>query len=336
MWRARLQVFSSSLGTIGMAIGLFLLLRRAIGGGIGAGDVVFYYGMVQQLSGAVFGLIAVRGRIRESSMFIGEFLDFLSSDQEVEGQRKNARYSINESPALVLSEARFTYPGSNRAALVDVSLAVSGGEWICVLGENGSGKSTLLKLVAGLYQPSSGRIQLSMQSNEGMKDATDAISGVAYVEQQSICYKLTIRENILLGRQDQIAATNEIEHLLDLVGLLETIRELPSGIDTPLGKEFDEGYELSGGEMQRLAIARAAASRPRLLLLDEPTSSLDPASELVVMRNLRDELSDCTCLMATHRPGPVEFADRVVRISAGRLIDTEQHQSVVNNWPGER
>lgn len=315
-WRARIQTVASLLSLGGLSVGLYYLLQQADGGKSSAGNLIFYFGLVQQLAGAVAGLCAVIGRLHESGLYMDEFVRFVAG-----GHDELISEATEGDGALLVHvlNASFTYPGAIQAACHDANLLLRPGEWVVIMGPNGSGKSTLAKMVVGVYEPSSGSITVAHRSDlVGRHVSTGTI---VYVEQRPIGYRLSVRDNVSVsywqGRHDTV----RIEHALAIVGLSEKVESLPLGIDTLVGKEQVGGIELSGGEWQRLALARAVFARPQLLVMDEPTSALDPASEADIMKRLRFALPDTTAMIITHRDGPVAIADAVIRMEKGCIID---------------
>ncbi len=221
----------------------------------------------------------------------------------------------------------FTYPGSQKKALTDISFTVNKGEKISVVGVNGAGKSTLIKLLCRLYRPDSGRILVngrdifSYEYNSYMRQ-------VAAVFQDYRLFAFTIGENISCREKGE-----DREHIIRLaqqVGLGEKLSSLPDGIDTLLGKEYDEaGTELSGGQEQKVAIARALYKDASLIILDEPTSALDPLAEAEIYENFHDLAGGRTAFYISHRMSSSLFCDRILVIDGGRVADFDSHEKLM-------
>jgi ATP-binding cassette subfamily B protein len=210
----------------------------------------------------------------------------------------------------------FSYP-NGRCALTNVSFKIRKGEKIALVGHNGAGKSTIVKLLLRFYDPAEGRITVDGVDLKtiNIQNWRSLISGSF---QDFGHYHFTVRESILLGN----IHANE-EHILQAAkaGELEkTLQNLPKGLSTPLGKEFG-GTSLSGGEWQKIAMARSFVKNASLLILDEPTASLDPKSEIEVFNQFADASSGKTVLLITHRLGSIKMADRILVFKFGKLVE---------------
>jgi ATP-binding cassette, subfamily B, bacterial len=238
-------------------------------------------------------------------------------DEPIEPDPALAVAPTDEGRGVQLESAAFTFPGDGRAALQGVSLDVASGRVVAVVGPTGAGKSTLVELVAGLISPESGRVRLGAGTR-------------AIVFQEAFLFSGTIRHNIALG--DSIG-DEEIWAALRLSRADDFVADTPHGLDTIVG---ERGVTLSGGQRQRVALARALARRPSVLLLDDITSALDPATEAAVLTNLRDAFADTTVLMVASRPSTIALADEVVYLAAGRIIDHGRHGELMARWDGYR
>jgi ATP-binding cassette subfamily C protein CydCD len=201
-----------------------------------------------------------------------------------------------------------TYPGRRIPALRDVGLVVEPGETVALIGPSGCGKSTLLSVVLGLRSPDAGTVRLGGVDLADV-DLDDWRHHLAWVPQRPHLFARTVAENVRLGRPD--AGDAHVTAALDAAGLTEVVRHLPRGVDTPLG---EGGAGLSAGERQRLALARAFVRNAPLLLLDEPTASLDNETEADVLAAVRELAEGRTALIVAHRPALAALADRVVEL----------------------
>jgi ABC-type multidrug transport system fused ATPase/permease subunit len=216
-----------------------------------------------------------------------------------------------------VESADFTFAGDARSALHGVSLDVASGRVVAVVGPTGAGKSTLVELVAGLIPPDSGRVRLDTGTR-------------SIVFQEAFLFSGTIRHNVALG--DPID-DDEIWAALRLAKADDFVADTPHGLDTIVG---ERGVTLSGGQRQRVALARALARRPSVLLLDDITSALDPATEAAVLTNLREAFADTTVLMVASRPSTIALADEVVYLAGGRIVDHGRHGELMERWDGYR
>ncbi|KPI08581.1 Xenobiotic-transporting ATPase [Actinobacteria bacterium OK074] len=217
----------------------------------------------------------------------------------------------------------FTYPGtSSRPALKDVTLTLPLGKIVALVGENGSGKTTLVKLLAGLYAPDGGRILWDDVDAAGA-DRRQLAERIAMVAQDFKRWPFTARVNVAIGRPSAPVTDERVGEAVDRAGAEEVIADLPRGLDTLLGRGFSGGHELSGGQWQRLGIARAAHRRGHILIVDEPTAALDARAELEVFEKIRSLAgTGQTVVLITHRLASVRHADLVHVLDQGRLAES--------------
>jgi ABC-type multidrug transport system fused ATPase/permease subunit len=229
-------------------------------------------------------------------------------------------------PLLELDGVSFAYPDGT-AVLHEVSLRVPAGSRVALVGPSGAGKSTILALVEGFYPVGSGVVRWAGTDVREMPRAA-LRARLGYVEQESPVLAGTVRDNLLLTRPD--ATDPELWGVLADVGLTEVVRRSPRGLDVPVG---DEGVLLSGGERQRLAIARSLLARPELLLLDEPTASLDARNEGLLRETLAAAASDRALLVVAHRLSTVLDSDQIVVLDRGRVVAQGTHEELVDSSP---
>jgi len=266
-----------------------LLLARPVAG------LANVYGQTQALRGALERLMAALDEAPEPPPHAGVTLPPLRGDIELRG-------------------VRFAYPG-RPPALQGLDLHVAAGETLAIVGENGAGKSTLAHLLVRLHEPSSGTILI-----DGIDTARASLASlrqqIGVVPQHVLLFNASARDNIAYGRAEP--TRQDIEQAARLARAHEFIAALPQGYDTLIG---DRGVRLSGGQQQRLALARALLKDPPILVLDEATAMFDPQGEIEFLESSRDALRGRTVLLITHRPASLAFADRVVRMEAGRIVD---------------
>src|SRR5690606_11273727 len=212
---------------------------------------------------------------------------------------------------------RFSYPGSEQEVLRGVDLTLRPGEIIALVGENGAGKTTLIKLLCRLYDPASGRVRVDGTDLRDT-DPREWRQQISVVFQNYVHYFLTARENIWLGDISQPPAEDRIRRAAHLSGVEEAVGRLPDGYDTRLGKMFDQGSELSIGEWQKLALARAFYRDASIVVLDEPTSSLDPLAEAELFRHFRRLVAGRSAILISHRFSTVQMADRIYVLEGGQ------------------
>jgi ATP-binding cassette subfamily B protein len=232
------------------------------------------------------------------------------------------------SSGVTFNRVTFRYPGTEEAVLEDFDLEIPAGKIVAVVGENGAGKTTLIKLIARLYDPDEGTIELDGIDLRRL-DPRELRRRIAAVCQFPVSYYATPAEIISYGDHSAIPSRDRIEAAARAAGAHERIEALPRGYDTPLGKEFADGHELSGGEWQRLALARAFYRDAPLLLLDEPTSMIDAWAEEAWLDRLREHAEGRTALVVTHRFSVARAADLVLVMHDGRVVEAGTHDDLM-------
>lgn len=217
--------------------------------------------------------------------------------------------------AIELEDVSFTYPGEPRPALQHITLRLEAGQQVALIGPSGAGKSTLMGLVMGFLQPTSGRIR-TLYADGTRLPGPPPLPTMAWVDQSPHIFHTTLEANLRLARPE--ATPEELQAALEAAGLAELVRTLPEGLRTVVG---EAGLRLSGGEAQRLALARAFLKDAQILLLDEPTSALDPDTEALLMESTRRLLQGRTALIIAHRLYTVQHADRVIVLENGRIVE---------------
>jgi ATP-binding cassette subfamily B protein len=221
---------------------------------------------------------------------------------------------------VVFENVGFTYPGTERPVLRDLSFTLRAGERLALAGANGAGKSTVVKLLARLYDPNAGRILVDGIDLREF-DPAEWRRRIGVLFQDFGRYQLSAAENIWIGDPQGSAADPRIADAACRVGLDDTVRQWPQGLATPLGRWLHEGVEPSMGQWQRLAIARAVVRDADLLVMDEPTSALDPHTQRDIFRLLKDAAAGRMTLLVSHRPELLELADRIIVLHDGAVAE---------------
>jgi ATP-binding cassette, subfamily B, bacterial len=303
-----------------------LILRGAQQNALSAGVFVALFYALLQLRG---NFVALRLLFSRSQQFYAD-LRHSHTFRGLPGEerREGSAVALPLRDGIRFENVSFCYPGSTQPALVDVALHIRPGERIALVGENGAGKSTLAKLLLGLYQPTSGRIIV-----DGTDLSTVAPAAwrahVGGVLQDFMRYALTARENIGVGCLDRIDDRAAIEQAAQLSSAAGLIAALPQGYDTLLSKEFAGGQDLSLGQWQKLALARAYLRDAPILVLDEPTAALDAITEREVYRQFLALAQAKTVLLISHRVGSARLADRIIVLQHGRLVQQGPHDELV-------
>ena len=222
----------------------------------------------------------------------------------------------------------FAYPGTDRRVLKNFNFTIEPGQRIALIGENGQGKTTVVKLITRLYDPTEGQILLDgVDLREYSLDDLHREMGVIF--QDFMRYEMTVRENIGVGQVEVPHTDEEIALAAQKSLAAEVVKKLPGGYDQMLGRRFVTGLDLSGGEWQRIALARAYLRDAQLLILDEPTAALDAKSELEVFERFAELTAGKMALLISHRFSTVRMADRIVVLAGGRLVEEGTHQQLI-------
>lgn len=229
-----------------------------------------------------------------------------------------------------LDNVSFSYPSSQRPALEGIDLTIYPGERVALVGPNGAGKSTLVRLMLGLYQPSTGTVSVDGSDLATLPPQVwQRRTGAVF--QDYARFAATVRDNIGFGRPERLGDLAAIERAARSASAAEMIADLEEGCETPLGKEFDEGRELSDGQWQTLAIARAYLRDAEFLVLDEPASALDAMAERQVYRQFVEISRRRTVILVSHRLGSVRMADRILFLRQGRIVEQGTHESLMDS-----
>ena len=329
--RLKVALLGSAGGLLGTIVALGALIVLLDKGQITAATALTAALAMQQLGSRLTGITTSAGRLIESSMFIHDFRAFLELASRAEASEMSAPRRVvpsSSETSLEVQNVRFRYPGSDRVVLEDVSLAVEPGEVVALVGENGSGKTTLVKLICQLYRPESGLILWNGADTDNLSP-DDVRNEMTVLFQDYVQYHLSVRDNILLGRPERAGDDDAVRAAAAASGADRFLSHLPSGYDTRLGKEFYGGYELSVGQWQRLALARAFFRGGSFLILDEPTASLDARAEADLFAQMRELARGRSVLLVSHRFSSVRSADRIYVLEAGRMVEHGDHDSLI-------
>jgi ABC-type multidrug transport system fused ATPase/permease subunit len=267
------------------------------------------------------------GSLSEAGLYMDDYVAFME-----ELPRAVARRPSGPAPTgfrrLHVDGVTFMYPSGDRPALTDVSLHIDAGEVVALVGENGSGKTTLAKLLARLYAPQRGSIRWDGVDISGA-DPDELRRSVAIIFQDFLHYYLKARDNIGFGRHEAIEKLEEIRDAARHADADAFIAALPSGYETMLGPEFEGGTDLSAGQWQRIALARAFFRDAPFVILDEPTAALDPRAEHDLFERIRALLTGRTVLVISHRFSSVRSADRIYVLEEGRVIEHGTHADLM-------
>jgi len=333
--RARLKValLGSGAGMVGTVVALGALLYLLAHGSIPVASALTAGLAMQQLGIRLNLLTTGVGSLIESGMFLDDYRSFLELAPE-EGEPapdpgdQPPRRAPREFSGLRVENVSFAYPSSPAPVLEDVSLEVEPGEVVALVGENGSGKTTLVKLICQLYRPQAGRI-LWNAVDVATRPGGEAREDITVLFQDYVQYHLSAYDNIVVGRPDLAQDHERAAAAAERAGATRFLSKLPEGYGTRLGPQFFGGHELSVGQWQRLALARAFFRAGNFLILDEPTASLDPRAEAELFQQMRQLAGGRSVLLVSHRFSTVRSADRIYVLEHGRVSESGTHEELM-------
>ena len=317
---------AGSLGLLVTGAVMAWMVWRAVRGLATLGDVAMFYQAFQQGLGLMRGLLENLGQLYGNLLFLGNLYEFLGLEERVVSPSKPLPTPPTIQGSLRLEGVMFRYPGSPRPALENFDLEIRAGQIVAVVGSNGAGKSTLIKLLCRFYDPEAGRVSLDGIDLRAL-DIEELRSRFTVLFQQPVHYNDTVRDNIAYG--DLRSPSEPLEAAVRAAGAEDIIARLPQGLDSMLGRWFAEGAELSVGEWQRLALARAFLRRAPILILDEPTSAMDPWAEADWLARFRELAAGRTVLIITHRFSTARFADVIHVMNEGRIVESGTHEQLL-------
>lgn len=327
--RSLAELTAQAIATIAIYGSYAFIAYRTVQGAITLGDLVMYYQAFQRGQGFLQAMLSSLAGLYEDNLFLSYLYEFLELKPKVAEPGEPSPVPHPMKGGIVLDHLSFRYPGSARNVLDDVSLTISPGEVVALVGENGSGKTTLIKLLCRLYDPLAGTITLD--GTDLRRFETAALRrefGVIF--QDYAQYYLTARENIWFGNVSLPPDGEMIAAAAQRSGADEVIARLPRSYETILGKWFEDGEELSIGEWQKVALARAFLRDAQIIVLDEPTSAMDARAEYAVFQKFRQLAQGRTAIIISHRFSTVRMADRIYVLEGGRIAESGSHEELVS------
>jgi ATP-binding cassette subfamily B protein len=317
------------LGSISYYAAYVFIIYRVLSGVITLGELTFLSGSFNRLMKSLQDFFSKFTRISESSLYLKDYFDFIDISIDPKTAEDIPLPKVIQK-GFEFKNVSFAYPESENQILKDVSFSIKAGEKIAFVGQNGAGKTTLTKLLLRFYEPTSGEILLDgININRYSKSEYQAYFGVLF--QDFFRYEFTVRENIAIGKIDEIENQERIEKAAELSLADEVVSELASGYEQQLGKRFVKGQELSGGQWQKIALARAYMKNAEVMILDEPTSALDAKAESEVFERFIHLIKNKTSVIISHRFSTVRQADRIIVLQEGKILESGTHEELMAN-----
>jgi len=318
----------SVIGTLGYYSAYLYVIWRTVTGALTIGSLTLLAGAILQASSNIQQIFSTLSGVADQALFLTDLLAFFD-------MKPTIRSKPNALPAprpimrgFEFRNVSFSYPGSERRILRDLNFTLRPGDRVALIGENGEGKTTIVKLITRLYDPTEGEILLDGIDLRDY-DLDDIYREIGVIFQDFMRYEMTARENIATGRIEALEETPEIQMAAHKSLADGVISKLPLKYEQQLGRRFETGVDLSGGEWQKLALARAYLRDAQLLILDEPTAALDARSEFEVFERFAELTEGKMALFISHRFSTVRMADRIVVLAGGRIAEEGNHQQLM-------
>jgi ATP-binding cassette, subfamily B, bacterial len=310
------------------AVALGVMGRQVLLGLVTLGDLALFYQAFNQGQGLMQAVLSNLGQIYKNALFIQDLFKFLDIQPQVIDPIQAIPVPAKFSKEIRFNDITFFYPGCDRAILQDFNLTIPAGKIIAIVGDNGAGKSTLIKLLCRFYDPASGSIEI-----DGVDIRNFSIDElrrqITVLFQSPVPFFVTAAENIAMGNLSAVSDIDEITLAAKNAGAHDSITRLPQGYDSMLGKWFPGGNDLSGGEWQRLALARSFFRRAQMIILDEPTSAMDPWAEHDWLERFRTLAKNRTAIVITHRFTLAMRADIIHVMRSGQIVESGTHNQLL-------
>lgn len=326
------QWFIQSSATLAVFAAWGFMGWQTLQGAISLGSLVMYYQAFQQGQSLLQQVLSNLSGLYENSLFLSNFYAFLALERTVVEPVRPLPVPHPLRQGICFEQVQFCYPHRQQPVLANVTFQIQAGETVALVGANGAGKTSLVKLLCRLYDPDAGRITLDGIDLRDFNQ-TELRRQISVVFQDYVHYNLTAAENIALGIEPTLTTTEttlSVKQAAKAAGANRLIERLPQGYETILGNQFAEGVELSIGEWQKIAIARAFLHPAQIMILDEPTSALDAQAEFEVLDKFRQLIKNRTAILISHRLSTLKLADRILVLENGKITENGTHSELMH------
>src|SRR6478736_6685481 len=326
--RASWGTLFALIGSAGYYAAYVYILMKTIEGAITIGTLTFLAGSFRQLRSLLENILSRFTAVSQGAIYLKDFFDFFEIEPNIITPSKPLPFPNPIKQGFVFEDVGFKYNNTERWANRHLSFTLHAGEKLALVGENGAGKTTLVKLLARLYDPTEGRILLDGADLRDY-DLFELRRNIGIIFQDYLRYQMSVAQNIAVGNIDELHNRPLIEKAAEksLANLL--VQKLPNQYEQALGRRFNNGIELSGGEWQKVALARAYMKESQLLILDEPTSALDARAEYEVFQRFAELTKGKTAVLISHRFSTVRMADRILVLDKGQLLEIGSHEELL-------
>ena len=319
----------STIGTMGYYSAYAFVIWRTVAGKLSIGSLTFLAGAIQQASSNIEQIFSTLAAIGDQALFLTDLLAFFEMKPTIHSKPNALPIPRPIRHGVEFRNVSFSYPGNSRLILDQINFTLRTGERLALIGENGQGKTTIVKLITRLYDPTGGEILLDGVDLREY-DLDDLHREIGVIFQDFMRYEMTARENIAVGRIEEVNNLDLIKGAASKSMADQTIGRLSLGYDQMLGRRFEQGVDLSGGEWQKVALARAYLRDAQLLILDEPTAALDARSEFEVFHRFSELTAGKMALFISHRFSTVRSADRILVIENGKITEEGTHDELAS------
>ena len=316
------------LGSLGYYGAYVFILWQTISGKISIGQLTFLAGSFRQLKSLMESVLTRFTAVSQGAIYLSDYFEFFDIQPSIRSEEKSLPFPQPMKTGFEFQHVGFRYQHADKWAARDLNFVLSPGEKIALVGENGAGKTTLVKLLARLYDPNEGRILLD-GIDLRLYDIVSLRRNIGIIFQDYLRYQMRVSDNIAVGNIAEMENMPLIERSAEQSLAAGLVSRLPAGYEQMLGKRFQEGVELSGGEWQKVALARAYMRDAQVLILDEPTAALDARAEFEVFQRFAELTRGKTAVLISHRFSTVRMADRILVLQEGRLIENGTHEELI-------
>jgi ATP-binding cassette subfamily B protein len=324
----RVSYLSGLLTGTTLALAYLFVAFKGAEGSIGPGGVVLVIGAFSSVSGTLTQITSTFVSVDQHTTFLDDYFSFLAIPALIKVAEKPTPLPQKFVEGVQFDNVSFSYPGGTGPAVRDFNLHIRNGELIALVGENGAGKSTVVKLLLRFYDADNGAVKVGGVDIKEV-DPQELRTRIGVLFQDYTNYELTVRENVTMGRPDAAPDDEKVLKALRDSRSEWLVKKMPKGLDSKVGRLFEGGHDLSGGEWQRLALARIMYRNADIWILDEPTSSLDPEAEAAIFSELKENLKGRIGIVISHRFSTVRIADRIAVIDDGRVTELGSHEELL-------
>jgi ATP-binding cassette subfamily B protein len=324
----RISMLTGLVTGTALALAYLFVAMQGIAGTISPGGVVLVIGAFTSVAGTLGNISSTFVAVDQHTTFLEDYFSFLAIDPLLPVPKPPRDVPVSLEAGIEFDDVTFTYPGGTEPAVKNLNLHIRSGELIALVGENGAGKSTLVKLLLRFYDPSHGAVRVGGADLRDL-DPNALRSKIGVLFQDYASYELSVRENVQMGRPGRVDDDRRVLAALEDARSDWLLKKMPKGLDAKVGRLFEGGHDLSGGEWQRLALARIMYRDADIWILDEPTSSLDPEAEAAIFAELKEILKGRIGIVISHRFSTVRIADRIAVIVDGKVAELGSHEELL-------